>query len=347
VNGQRGANVRWRRGYSIDAAPAAAPSPEPRPARSFPLPRTLAEFVAAFDRGDAAAIEKGLTALYGEQYLATRYRDARRLFQDLQTAVALWPGDLGREAAFALTVAEAAASQPLNMADREFAAILTRYSRLLRHPIEPDELERAYLWAQSCLAQGAFQRVSAETAADAALARFPGDPRFVLAAAIALDQQRRSSLLETHVAQVTARYTAAAAFAETRAEAMIRLSWLQHRLGRSAEALSTLDRAPIAGRDLDMDYLHHLFRGHYQLALGRPDEAIAAYRSAATVLPGAQSARIALMNTLALKGEISQATAVGNETETMSTGADPWWTFWFGDQRWLPQALKALGEARR
>jgi len=369
VTGQRGATVRWRRGYSVDTASpdvaaaavtAPASSPAPNSARTFPLPRTFADFTAAFDRGDTSAITLGLRALYGDQYLGTKYRDADRLFQDLQSASTPWPGDLGREAAFALTLTEAAAALPMRIRDREAAAVLDRYSRLVRHPIDPDELELAYLWAQASLAQGLFTRVSSQTAANTALARFPDDPRFVLAAAIATDQQWRTSAaldsvgrtpavqtLEAHVADVTSRYTRAAEFPRTRAEALIRLSWLQHRTGHPADALATVDRAPIEARDLDMDYLHHLFRGHYLIALGRLDEAIAAYRTAAGVLPGAQSARIALMNALVVKGDMAAANAAGTTAETMSTTTDPWWTFWFGDYRWYPQALKALREARR
>jgi len=365
VSTQKGATVRWRRGYSVDtglpaAAESSSASPLPTPGRSYPLPKTFDEFTAAFDRGDTAAITAGVRALFGEQYSASRFRDGEKVLEDLQSSVGPWPRELGREAEFGLRIAEGTLSVPLRMRDREAAAILDRYMRLIRHPVDPDELERAYLWAQASLAQGFFTRVSSQTAADAALARFPDDPRFVLAGAIATDQQWRTSgaldsaapspsvdALKKHVADVTTRYNAAAQFPQTRSEALIRLSWLQHRIGRSADAIQTVDRAPIEARDLDMDYLHHLFRGHYLLALGRLEDGIAAYRFAAGIVPGAQSARVALMNALVLQGDIAAATAAGNDAEIMKTTPDPWWDFWFGDFRWYPQALKTLREARR
>jgi hypothetical protein len=71
-------------------------------------------------------------------------------------------------------------------------------------------------------------------------------------------------------------------------------------VGQSAERARHDRSRPDQARDPDIDFLHHLFRGHYLVALGRIDDAIASYRSAAAVLPGAQSAHRA-MNALVIK----------------------------------------------
>ena len=79
---------------------------------------------------------------------------------------------------------------------------------------------------------------------------------------------------------------------------------------------------------------------------GRSDDAIASYRAALEVWPGAQSARVALMTLLVSRGRRDEA---ANLAEAAQTAGDdpsiPWWTYWLGDFRGYPAiAREAAGD---
>ena len=79
-----------------------------------------------------------------------------------------------------------------------------------------------------------------------------------------------------------------------------------------------------------------LVRGQVLRALGRTDEAVAAFRAALAAWPGAQSARVALMTLLVSRGDRDGAGALAEAAQTASDDDfDPWWTYWLGDFRAL------------
>jgi predicted Zn-dependent protease len=194
-----------------------------------------------------------------------------------------------------------------------------------------------------------------------ALERFPEEPRFLLARAIVTDQLfpfmgvMRSSAQTTagtatgdHIANVIDQYTAAMKAPETATEARIRLAWFLYRVGRYDDALARLDEIRGDGNDRAMGYLHQLFRGHIQLALGHVPVAIDAYRRAIERWPTAQSPSVALMSALLQAGDQVQAEAVAERILTAPADqTDPWFTYWLGDYRLYPVALGTLQEMLR
>ena len=343
VPSERGVTIQARRGYGVDAA-VVPPTPNAQPRSGTKVVwASLSDVAAAWDRDGLPGVVEGLRSLPASVRL--------QFIEGMAGWANPWPGQPRREAVFALEFADAALGLSQPQLYRRVDERLERTSLFVRHPIEPDEFERAWLWAHVCLAEGRFWQLPAIRAAGRALARFPDDPRFILADAIAHDQRWRTngtvggtrltstSATELHVAAVTAKYRAAMAFPETRAEAHVRLAWLLHRIGRHEEALATLQAGPIRTPDADIAYLRHLFTGNVLLALNRFDAAAQAFEFANVAVPGAQSARVALMNAMTLKGDTASALRLATEIETAEGVLDPWWTYWFGDYRWYEQAL--------
>jgi hypothetical protein len=84
------------------------------------------------------------------------------------------------------------------------------------------------------------------------------------------------------------------------------------------------------------------------LSRDRRDEAAHAYRAALAVAPAAQSARVALMNTLLASGDRAGAAALAEEVEIeTSTAIDPWWIYWQGQYRFFPAAMARVRELSR
>ena len=366
VANARGAQVRARNGYAVDepdgrpigTAGNGAPGTA-KPAAAPAVPRTSEEFAHAFERGDRAAVRQGVL----------QAADVLRLYRDIEADGNPWPGAAGREAAYILELADARLTGRtlpgvLTRAPPDVARLIERFTKLARHPIEPDAFERAWHWAAVCLAEGRFLWLSAVAVTDRALQRFPNDPRFILASAIATDQKwrthgevglggvlaDRNALTEAHVTDVVTKYRAATRFPETSTEAHVRLGWFIHRTGKHAEAIAVLDAAPSSPQDPALTYLRHLFKGHAFVALDRLSDAIVEYRTATQAVPGAQSARVALMSALAARGDSSAAQAIGQQVETSPPVGDPWWNYWLGDFRFYAPAfetLRAMNSERR
>jgi Tfp pilus assembly protein PilF len=125
-------------------------------------------------------------------------------------------------------------------------------------------------------------------------------------------------------------------------EAHIRLGWFLHRVGRHQEAIAMLDAAPGSAQDPALTFLRHLFKGHAFVAMDRLNDAIVEYRMATQAVPGAQSARVALMSALTARGDSGQAQAIGQQIETSPPVGDPWWNYWLGDYRFYATALETL-----
>ena len=83
--------------------------------------------------------------------------------------------------------------------------------------------------------------------------------------------------------------------------------------------------------------------GHSTVATGRwtPIAALA-------VAQAAQSARVALMNALLMRGDRDAAQAFGERIQTEATDElDPWWMYWQGQYRLQPQAMARVRELSR
>ncbi len=280
-----------------------------------------------------------------------------RLLREFDQGGNPWPASPRLEAAFALELAEPGLFSPDASARYAARDVLERFSRLVRQPLGPDMFERYWYFAALTLLEGTVRPGTAARFAQSALARFPDEPRFVLSQAILADQRatiERGAGIGTvpspeDAAGVRARYLAAIALPPVSAEARIRLAWLLHRLGNHAEALHHLD----AVREEDaaepaLLYLRALFRGHVLGALGDHDGANAAFRQALAVFPGAQSARVALMNSLLMHGDRAAAEALAAKVEAdRGEDLDPWWMYWQGQYRLSDQAMAMLRQLSR
>ncbi len=118
--------------------------------------------------------------------------------------------------------------------------MLTRFSRLVRHPLEPDAFERYWYFAALTMLEGAIRPSVTESIIERARARFPDEPRFLLSRAIAADQRgfsrqpavidARGRLTPAHEETVRRYYEAAIALPGTAVEARIRLAGFLQRL---------------------------------------------------------------------------------------------------------------------
>jgi tetratricopeptide (TPR) repeat protein len=285
--------------------------------------------------------------------------DAEKLMKEFVDGGNPWPATPYREAAFAIELAEPGLFSSRGPVRDQAEALLARHTRFIRHPLEPQEFERLWHYAVLTLLQATLRPNVLDVFAGRALDRFPDEPRFLLARAIAADQRtaaggplRWASPNPATVASVEAAkalYELVLGRPEVSTEARIRLAFLLHRQGKNDEALIRLDEA--AARPIEdgmLRYLHQLFRGQVLADLNRVDESLAAYRAALAILPSAQSARVAIMNTLYKQGDRAGAEALAEQVQTEPVGLmDPWWIYWQGQYRLHLQVMARLREVAR
>lgn len=332
--------VRARRGYGIeDSTPAPAPA---IPA----VPKTLEELTLAYEAG---AFQNVASAL-------RQNADPLRLMRDFEEAGNPWPAAPRREAGLAIELAEAGMFSSRAQTRDHAGQLLERFTRLIRQPLGPDVFEHQWHYAVLTLLQGTIRPPVLEAFADRALARFPDEPRFLLARAIAADQRSTTAGAsragtpsnQPALDAIRREYEALIAKPDVAAEARVRLGWLLHRMGRHNDALAHLDEADVEAMDGSLRYLRHLFRGHVTGALGRLDDATVAYRAALAVTPDAQSAQVALMNGLLGRGDRAGAETLAERIQTeRSTEFDPWWMYWQGQYRLYGQAMARVREMGR
>jgi hypothetical protein len=335
----KGATVNARKGYGIEP-PRPAPMPTPV------SPRTLAELTLAYDRNAFQSVVAGLQQV----------TDAAKLMKDFEAAGNPWPAKPHREAAFAIDISEPGLFSSRTASRDQAEALLTRFGRLIRHPLEPEAFERQWHYAVLTLLQGTLRPNSMDLFITRALDRFPDEPRFLLARAIAADQRTAAGgvlrwgsptpAMAGNLDTARGLYEALLGLPAVAAEARIRLAFLLHRRGMNDIALARLDDAATAPiEDVNLRYLHHLFRGHVLMELDRADEGLAAYRSALALLPTGQSARVALMNALYRRGDRAAAEALAEQVHTEpAVYIDPWWVYWQGQYRLYPQVMARLRE---
>jgi hypothetical protein len=189
------------------------------------------------------------------------------------------------------------------------------------------------------------------------VARFPKEPRFVLAQAMAFEwrtwpgRRSRGGPAQGGAGAPGMKDAQQAFDALTKddvvgGEAMVRLGELRLRTGAVDDALKLFDRAESATRDPYVIYLARFLKGQALERQKHPADAVWAYRGALAAVPRAQSASMALAAQLFLTDERAEAAAVLNAN--LSDGrqpVDPWRALADGDDRFWPELIARLRSA--
>ena len=319
----------------VTPAAANSPAPPPRPVVP-PEVQTLAD---VYDRGNYDALQRALP----------RSAELANTIRAFRMSVSPWPNDPKRTAVFALEVALAGLRSDNTFAREEGGRLLAEYHTRVRQPSGADAFECLWFLTESAALEGLFMPDSALLFIPRALQRCPTSPRLRLAHAFVSEQQwLRGGLTPDQELEVVQRYEEAMKYPETEPEARVRAARFLYGLGTFDRALAVLDGGTAPSTDKEVQYFSHLIRGQILRALGRSDDAVAAFRAALATWPGAQSARVALMTLHVNRGEREEAAKLAEATQTASENEfDPWWTYWLGDFRTYPAMLDKLRELGR
>jgi VWFA-related protein len=310
--------------------PAATTAPPPRRV----VPADVQAIADAFDRGAYDAMHAALATSTNLANILTAFR----------TSESPWPNDARRTAVFALELAFAGLRSEIGTAREEGGRLLGEYHVRVRQPAGADQFECWWFTTEAAALEGLFLPESALLFIPRALQRCPATARLHLAYAFVSEQQwLRGGLTPAQEQAVVARYEAAMKFPEIEPEARVRAARFLYALGNFDRALAILNGVTTARADQELRYLTELVRGQILRALGRSDEAVAAFRAALAAWPGAQSARVSLMTLLVNRGDREGAATLAEAAQTASAeDFDPWWTYWLGDYRAYPAMLDRL-----
>jgi predicted Zn-dependent protease len=137
-------------------------------------------------------------------------------------------------------------------------------------------------------------------------------------------------------------------FPATAVEARARLAWFFYRTNQMDRARALVDEPSAVTADPNARYLAGLIRGQVLRAQGEFAAAAAAFRDAMRAVPGAQSARVALMTVLLSAGDRQEAESLARSVQTPGESTtDPWWSYWLGDVNDYPARLSRLRELGR
>lgn len=226
-----------------------------------------------------------------------------------------------------------------------------------------NDFDRAWQLAALSVLEGGIDSAVLHDHLDHVRALFPDEPRLVLARGIAEEQfSAPSEVLTRSVAaaglakareaavraegeryrageRAAARFKDAAKDERLRAEASLRLGHVKLELGRYDEALAALTGAERDTEDRALVYLVHLFRGIALENRGRADEALASYRQALSISPGAHSATLRLAALEFRHGRTDAPdTLLEGLLRTDDPRRDPWWSYYAADWRfWYPR----------
>jgi tetratricopeptide (TPR) repeat protein len=132
------------------------------------------------------------------------------------------------------------------------------------------------------------------------------------------------------------------------AEAHLRIGHIYYCLANPRAAAVHYQSALQASRDPYVRYLAHFFIARMFEASGRPQDAAAAYRQALDVLPGVQSATMALAAATFLDQKPSGAYALMSAVfDGRPRPPDPWRLYDYGDYRLWPDLIARLRAAIR
>jgi len=137
-------------------------------------------------------------------------------------------------------------------------------------------------------------------------------------------------------------FEAAAEDPALRADAQVRAAYLEHSLGRSAQAVARLDRSlPID--DGTLAYGAAIIRAGAFDELGQPDAAATAYAAAQKRAPDAQIPAIGRAAALQRAGRTDEAVAEAVGARRLpQNGFDPWPVFLRADARFIDQWVRDL-----
>jgi VWFA-related protein len=320
----------------IAANPPSAPPTEPPPPPRRVVPPEIQSLADAYDRKAYDSVQRTIS----------QSRDLANLIRAMRTSDSPWPNDPKRSAVFALELGLAGLRSDNGYARDEGGRLLSEYHARVRQPNGPDAFECWWFFTESTALEGLFMPENAMLFIPRAVQRCSNEPRLHLAYAFVSEQQwLRGSTLPTDEGEIVRRYEEAMKFPETAFEARVRAGRFLFGVGQYDRALEVLTTGKPQTKDVELLYLRDLVRGQVLQALNRPDEAAAAYRSALTSCPGAQSARVALMTLLVSRGSRDEAAALADAAQTANDEQfDPWWTYWLGDFRAYPAILDRLRE---
>jgi hypothetical protein len=369
------------------------------------IPRDqLVDLIQRYDRGDYAFVATGLEQL----------RDVRSFADELPETGADWvragrPSDRARRRLLVASLALETAAIHAEQHWYRLKPVLEWACRLLRSSGPPSHGE--HLWHSAAIAviQGAgdvdfliggvnnlrsplkseLARIHAGTFDHLSHARkrFPADPRWQLAEALALEAEAWPVPWRVAPSNLDDGLQAAAKRVQRARDARLKASREDeaafhtlrsiHLLDQSADRWRTLQGNPQIGAeadlrlgyvqmrlgrrtqalasfrrvetstDPDLVYLARLFAGWTQDEADAGDSAIAAYRAALVVLPMTPSAAVPLAARLRLSGEREEAARLVEQLATAPASRDPWRLFGRGDYRRWPDLLNDLRASLR
>lgn len=257
-------------------------------------------------------------------------------------------------------------------------------SELLRKGGSPDNAERLWHLAALSLMQAAVDYQLQSEESRKAWIRFPDEPRFMLADAVAMesttfpdwpreepwpdDEQalRNAARMvdaRTRTTPPTVREQAIefrrrermhmtitrledlSNLLDLRGEALLRLGALHLRLRRPELAREQFEAVLALDEEPFIVYLAHYFTGQALEQEGNAADAVAAYRAALAAWPRAQAASVALASLLFLADERAEAHAIIESALTEPVAEDPVRIYCLGDLRLWPQRIDDLREA--
>ena len=181
--------------------------------------------------------------------------------------------------------------------------------------------------------------------------RFPDEPRFALAQAIAIDwrtwslrpRHSRSDFDKNIATDAVRAFERQLKDPAIGAEASLRLGMIRLRSRNYTEALDLFNRVETMTRDRYLIYLSRLFSGLTREKQGRSADAEKAYRGALATIPKAISASMSLAAVLARGGRMTEATAIVEAAVTTNPPVvDPWRTYNTADDRFWPVLIARL-----
>jgi hypothetical protein len=161
---------------------------------------------------------------------------------------------------------------------------------------------------------------------------------------LALDGPRRE-----HLERAEEALRRATAIPAAPIEGFVRHAFVLHRVGRNLEAKERLGSIPAdsMAADTALQYWHGLIAGRIHEALDDIPAAERAYTSAIRASGGAQTAAIALGSLLERQGRSGEAERwIATVRRLPADAADPWWNYWFGDERWIETWLREMRQLR-
>jgi tetratricopeptide (TPR) repeat protein len=183
------------------------------------------------------------------------------------------------------------------------------------------------------------------------IARFPKEPRFALAQAIAVEwttypNPRRTRKERPRVSNAVDAFDGMTRDEGIGPEATLRLGVLRLREGTTAAALDLFKKVQNVTRDPYLIYLATFHSGQAHQSANRSVEAERAYRTALKVVPNAQSAAIALAALLFRTDRPAEAARITESSlSAQPQPADPWREYGAADNRFWPELVGRLRAA--